>query len=126
LIHKTREELQTATIPSRESLGLQMRLGQALLKAGELDAALAEVEKAISWVDLETRPDAAFFHRARGRIHLRQAEMQNCIQRHNAQCCIFPLRGEGVHSRREPALRARDDYLAALAIEPGTSSTVGC
>jgi hypothetical protein len=119
LIHKTREELQTATIPSRESLGLQMRLGQALLKAGELDAALAEVEKAISWVDLETRPDAAFFHRARGLIHLRQAEMQNCIQRHNAQCCIFPLRGEGVHSRREPALRARDDYLAALAIEPG-------
>jgi len=119
VIRETRARLASRTLPPREELGLHMRLAQALLRNGDLDEALAEVETALAPLDLATRSDAAFFYRALGIIQLRRAEVQNCVQRHNADCCIFPLRGDGIHSLREPALRARDAYLAALAREPG-------
>ncbi|MEZ5065396.1 MAG: FG-GAP-like repeat-containing protein [bacterium] len=122
VIEEARTRLADPTLPAAEALGLRLRLAQDLLRQGDVDSALVEFDTAVAPLDLESRPDAAFFHRARGIIELRRAEVQNCVQRHNADCCIFPLRGEGVHVLREPALRAREAYLAALARDPGNLS----
>jgi hypothetical protein len=57
-------------------------------------------------------------YRVRALIALREAERQNCIRRHNADCCLFPLRGAGVHIVRGPAETARQNYLQFLELRP--------
>ena len=51
-------------------------------------------------------------------IELRQAEYANCIQRHNRDCCIFPLSGQGIHSDQEPANRSMKALLKLLQNSP--------
>ncbi|MBZ0268643.1 FG-GAP-like repeat-containing protein, partial [bacterium] len=123
VLTETREQLRDVPAPSEQAMRLEMRLAQALLKAGEPDAALEATERAMAGVDL-TRRDrrTAFLLRARAVVHLRRAEVQNCIERHNPSSCIFPLRGDGIHVTKGPALAARDDLEAALTIEPGNLS----
>src|SRR5262249_35528863 len=53
-----------------------------------------------------------------GLVELRIAEQQNCVTRHNADCCIFPLANGGLHAVREPADSARGHYLAVLELAP--------
>jgi hypothetical protein len=57
--------------------------------------------------------------RLRAIAHLREAEEENCVQRHNRDCCIFPLAGGGLHERRSGAEQAKADLLAVLEREPG-------
>jgi hypothetical protein len=38
--------------------------------------------------------------------YLRAGELQNCLARHNRDCCIFPIQGGGLHEQREPFLAA--------------------
>jgi hypothetical protein len=53
-----------------------------------------------------------------GLTHLRLAEQQNCVARHNAACCIFPLQAAGVHTQQAPAAAARESLRAYLELEP--------
>ena len=39
-------------------------------------------------------------------VHLRSAELDNCVSRHTPDSCIFPLRGEGVHTVKEGSQQA--------------------
>jgi hypothetical protein len=55
-------------------------------------------------------------------VHLRLAEEENCVERHTAQSCIFPIRGGGVHARPEQSRLAGDLYLEALKRRPGDVS----
>jgi hypothetical protein len=51
-------------------------------------------------------------------IELRQAEYANCIQRHNRDCCIFPLAGQGIHSNPKPANRSMKALFKLLQSSP--------
>ena len=51
-------------------------------------------------------------------VELRQAEYANCIQRHNRDCCIFPLAGQGIHSNPNPANRSMKALLRLLQYSP--------
>ena len=51
-------------------------------------------------------------------VYLREAEYRNCVQRHNHQCCIFPLAGGGIHSVKEPITKARESLLQLLDVSP--------
>jgi hypothetical protein len=56
--------------------------------------------------------------RLRGLAHLRRAEVENCVARHNADCCIFPLAGGGLHQDRDPAELGRQAYTEFLRHHP--------
>ena len=56
--------------------------------------------------------------RVRAIAHLRKAEIENCVNRHNRDCCIFPLQGGGVHTVSSPAREAKEDFLRYLEIPP--------
>lgn len=91
------------------------------LQDGDTEAALQEVDAMFDVLErspeyLEREPT---FHLLRALVHLRRAEVENCVKRHNAQCCLFPLAAGGVHSERGPATEAKAAYLAFLQKRPG-------
>ena len=114
-----RKRLAFPGLGMEERVETELKLCDELLKFGKIDEAKTIIEKTIEWTarlpiaDLTKR-----IHKLRGLIYLREAERRNCIERHNQECCIFPLQGGGVHSVREPAVEARRSYLRHLEIEP--------
>jgi len=107
------EELR-ARVEAEETVELQVELALAELRHGETDRALATIEAAIA---ADPEP-ASLLYRIRALVHLRRAEVANCIARHNAECCIFPLRGGGVHAEQSHARSAASDYERYLELEP--------
>ncbi len=94
-------------------LQILMDLAFEDLRAGELEAAQEHIEAAVALAaDLPYGvPD---LQRRRALVYLRLAEQENCVRRHNRDCCIVPLQGGGVHQIVEPALEARRSLLAFL------------
>ena len=120
-IERLRRDLQDTGLSTTGRVELMTQLALQHVKVGHIDEAISHIEAAIALGEggppaLETR---AMLHRARALIYLRQAEVQNCILRHNRECCIFPLAGGGVHTLPEPALQARASYEAYLRLKPG-------
>jgi ASPIC/UnbV protein/VCBS repeat protein len=105
-----------------ESMSRRFDYATELLNAGRIDDALAAI------VDLEQRAQAlnpAGYRRAASRLlvlkamaHLRQAELQNCNDSHSRQSCLLPIRGSGVHTRREGSEAAIRVLSGVLATEP--------
>jgi hypothetical protein len=119
-LEKARGAVAALGADPRAGLKAHADYSHALLQHGEVDAALVEVDEAIRLA--ETVPElegmTAPLWRFRGLAYLRKAEIENCVNRHNAQCCIFPLREGGLHSDREPATEARRSYEKALSMHP--------
>ena len=116
-----REFLKEPGLTDYERCQAIARLAQELLKQGEEQEALRVIDEV--WRRIfekrgvlgELLPKVA---EIRGLVLLRLAEVQNCIERHNAECCIFPLSGEGVHAVREPAVAASSVYGSLLKRDP--------
>jgi len=49
-----------------------------------------------------------------GVAYLRVAETQNCVLHPNAEACILPLRGRGIHSQQTPSRQAIAAFLRVL------------
>jgi hypothetical protein len=87
-----------------------------LLYDGDTTGAVAELEELHRRIPKPIH-DPGFFQ-LQGLTYLRQAEVENCVRRHNAACCVFPLSGKGVHSVKSPAMKARRAYENALRLNP--------
>lgn len=100
-------------ISAQERITLLATLAQELLRLGRNAEAAIRIDEAIGIAERNegTAPD---LYRLRARVYLRMAEAENCVANHNAQCCIFPLAGGGIHSKREPALQAKKSLLVYL------------
>jgi hypothetical protein len=51
--------------------------------------------------------------------YLRMGEQQNCSQQNNRDSCLLPIRGRGIHQRREGSTNALAVLAVVLAREPG-------
>ena len=49
-------------------------------------------------------------------VSIREGEIANCLKRHNAQCCIFPLSGKGIHFEKGPMTNAMSDLRRKLGV----------
>ncbi|MFN0007831.1 MAG: FG-GAP-like repeat-containing protein [Planctomycetota bacterium] len=92
----------------------------ALLKEDETEQAVEAVETIFRL--LASQPAVLHnepkFHRLRALAYLRLAEVQNCITRHNRDCCVFPLKGDGIHTEKSPAAQAASSLFAFLRAQP--------
>ena len=61
---------------------------------------------------LETKVDQTIFELGVG--YMRQGETQNCALQHNAESCILPLRGGGIHTLREASTKAVQYFTEVL------------
>jgi len=93
-------------------------LAQYLLQAGDSVAAVDEVVKlrALLKADgITLKPD---FERQLTELHalacLRAGEQQNCLANHNAQSCVYPLRGGGLHKDRHGAACAVEQWSSLM------------
>ena len=117
---------------SDDIIKLQARVSLAsqLLKRGEIDAALEQVDEVTAWLDAtqasggfpsvdEERMAVSIIRGIEGLAWLRKAEIENCVERNNEDCCIFPLTGGGVHDVDKPARNAMAAYEKLLEHDMG-------
>ena len=121
-----REELQalpaTDTGPNRWRLmvqlsGEELRLGNEAEAIGLLTDALDLIPRSE-----ENGPGIAFNNYSLGVAYLRQAETQNCALHPNAEACILPLRGRGIHTLQTPSRQAIAAFTEVLRSTEGTVS----
>jgi hypothetical protein len=84
-----------------QRMELRMQLIQHLLQTGQADAALKENEEVIEVTkSLGPSQDAKLMPRlltTSALCYLRMGEQENCLLNHNADSCLFPIQGGGVH-----------------------------
>ena len=116
-----RRRLDQGGLLTRDEVDLRRRLSWHLLRLGDAQGAAEHIETALRLAPEMPDPGPelmATLQFMRATSYLRQAEISNCIRRHNSQCCIFPLQGGGIHTDAGPARRAKQVYLDYLKIKP--------
>jgi len=113
-----REQLGATSDP-QALVKLKYQLANELLQAGSAEEALAELDSTEQFarergVTIEgDAPYAYLWFRAL--CNLRLGELENCCANHNADSCLFPIHGKGVHTRprgSRAAISALNDLLA--------------
>jgi hypothetical protein len=99
-------------------------LAQYLLQAGDSAAAVDEIVKLRGFLaksGIRLQPD---FDRQVTELHglacLRTGEQQNCLTNHNAQSCIYPLRGGGLHKDQKGAACAVEQWSSLMKAGRGS------
>ena len=82
-------------------LAIRPALGRELLNSGESREALQEFEKYETLLNQSAQPlsktDRELLLRLKALCFLRLGEQLNCLSNHNADSCVFPIRGKGIH-----------------------------
>ena len=117
---KLEQFLQRPELTPEQRVALLIDLGWHQLRVGRVDQAVVNLEQATSEAEGLELPEQMKLQMqyTQGLAYLRQAEIQNCILRHNRDCCIFPLKGGGRHTEDEPARLARATFTAFLEHRP--------
>lgn len=116
-----RQEASRADLTAEGAIRARVELSQDLLRLGKTDEAIEQIELAVIAAVKFGRlsPDKQYaLHEARMLCYLREAENRNCIAKHNKDCCLFPLQGQGVHSLKSPAEKARESLYVLLQLKP--------
>jgi hypothetical protein len=93
-----------ATDP-QQLMQVRIRLAVQLLDAGDTHGALKEYEAIQQYMEdhgvpPEERQEVEWLT-FKSVCYLRMGENDNCLANHNADSCIFPIRGKGVHTLEE-------------------------
>ncbi len=105
----------------RNEWNVHMMLANQLLEAGQSTEAVEELER----TQEQARQAAALspqldrgIHDLLGIAYLRVGEQENCLHHHNADSCLFPIRGSGIHLAERGARGAVREYTALLESNP--------
>jgi hypothetical protein len=124
---KNRERIAFARNWLRENpeapreIAARLELAGQLLELGESEQAVEELERTR---ELATRKDgvsprvAAQIHDLLGIAYLRVGEQENCLRNHNADSCLFPTQGAGIHTTPRGAEGAIREFSALLQENP--------
>ena len=110
--------LHQGTLPPAERSKSLAQLAFHHVRIGEGKAARRAIDAAFQHEEALSAQEKIQLRKARAMIALREAEIENCVQRHNAQCCIFPLAGGGLHEVAAPARAATADLREILKSVP--------
>ena len=113
-------DIQAESNPIKRLI-LGREVAQQYIGEGVSGAAIAGIEQLLSeygpsipTADVETlKADLAL-------AYFRLGELENCTWNHNADVCLFPIQGEGVHKAQLGASEAAKRY-AALLDDPATN-----
>jgi hypothetical protein len=104
-----------------ERASLQLRYGRELLELGEPLEAIRVFEGTLQQAASLEPWEVAWLFRNLGLAHLQVSEDIHCLEGHNAESCILPIRGSGVHSRPEHARVAIRVFQQLLKGDPNDS-----
>ena len=112
----------TRTTNLEHLLALRSQLVQELLNTGQADVALKENEEIIrQWRQFAPQDNKFLpgFLTTSALCYLRMGEQENCLINHNADSCLFPIQGGGVHQLQRGSRGAVAALLDLLAKYPG-------
>jgi hypothetical protein len=119
-VQEVRAKLADPSLTAAQRVELSTVYAIGLISEGDTETAVKAIDEAFEIARtipglLDRQPD---LHWSRALVYLREAEVQNCIRRRNADCCVFPLRGGGVHALRDPAEQARASFARFFDLKP--------
>ena len=121
-----REELRAlpAADPSPNRWRVMVQLSGEELRLGNEAEAIRLLTDALELIPgtEENRPGIDFNNYRLGVAYLRFAETQNCALHPNAEACILPLRGRGIHSLQTPSRRAIAAFTDVLRSTQGAAA----
>ena len=107
---------------ARDELKLRWALADALLRSGDSDGAITEIErirKECLQNGLKLDPYSEQHLRATLSLaYFRFGEQQNCSLHHNEHSCIIPLEKSGIHADKTGARGAVRELTASLRADP--------
>ncbi len=114
------DSLYRATKDPQKSLQIKYQLLRACLENGDENLAIGYGNEMLKQLVDSAHPNAL-----RTRVlkemaiaWMRVAEKKNCINDHNAESCVFPIQGGGVHKNKMPAEKAIALYEQILSEDP--------
>jgi hypothetical protein len=121
-----RQQLERNDLSEHDTLRVVMSYADELLNAGKTDEALTQYRFLVKRIE-SNYPD--LWHEIGADVlteesiaFLRMGEVQNCCSSNNAQSCLIPIRGAGVHKKQEGSRGAIECPKAALMLKPDNVS----
>lgn len=118
-----RGQLTEGSLSPEAEAPLRAALWSHMLRLGRIEEAMKQIEQVVALVETLSNVDPQLWKEIylwRALTYLRQAEVTNCIKRHNRDCCLFPLQRGGVHTEQQPAIEARGSLLNLLKARPSS------
>jgi hypothetical protein len=116
-----RASLAQAATPDAQAK-LRVQISDELLQAGRPDEALSEfteMERILAENNLPIDDQMRYrFMAFKAICHLRSGELENCCANHNADSCLFPIHGKGIHSIKRGSMAAVEVLSDQLANYP--------
>ncbi len=113
--------------PVDERWSLLHQLGNLELRAGQVERAIVTLLQGLELVPQlprEVRRARAVESSFRvGMAYLRLGENQHCVAVHNAESCVFPIRGGGIHTDPRPSTIAMQHFHRVTKMAPPDSPT---
>lgn len=132
-VEKIRAQLKPmlAAAPAKETFlrryALHVQYATELINAGEPEEALRnlkEIEQFVRQVSTFEGKEAARVRLLMATASLRLGEQENCLAMHNADSCLLPIRGGGVHKEKRGSQGAMEILRQMLAESPKDSRAV--
>ena len=109
--------------PGQQRIDLQYQIAMHTLHSGLAEEAVAEFERVERIMREENQPlDARNLPTLltwKALCQLRMAEQENCLLHHNAESCVFPVAGGGVHQLQRGSRAGVDTLTGLLRQYPG-------
>ena len=109
------ERLRILVALSKEELRLG-NVSKAIALVSEADALVRPIEESLA------KDELLRFRYRIGITFLRLGEVENCCANHNAESCILPIRGGGLHTRPNGSRRAIEAFRSVLESTPPEST----
>ena len=107
--------LQVSDDPNERS-AISFYKAEALLQLGKEQQAVELLEELLKSAGNPTA--RMLILKEMGIAYLRIGEKTNCINNHNAESCVFPIRGNGVHYNKLGSTLAIETYETILQMDP--------
>jgi hypothetical protein len=116
------QDLSRPNRPVVERLQLRYSYASALLRAGRIADSLKAIDEmkddALLSAPERWEADRLEIGLLRAKAYLRQAEELNCHLANNPDSCLLPIRGRGIHQKREGAASAAEVLKGILDLDP--------
>jgi len=112
--------LERKAAAEAESARWSWRHGKALLDEGRNEESVEALARALRLAQ-DQSAEASLLRELRGSLAtawLRLGEQQNCIERHNADACLLPIRSAAVHALPRGSRRAIEELEHLLESDP--------
>lgn len=123
MLQRTRsmiDALPSGPAPPEKLVALYAELVSLLSFRGDMAEAIREVENLMERlaVDASSGRYRDTMHLVLGMLELRRGEVENCMQHHNAEMCLFPLSDAARHRAGDGAQRAFQHFTRYLERRP--------